>query len=75
MKYLIAYDIGTTGVKTCLFAVEETIRLLRKEAPWCKVIVGGAVLTKEYADQIGADHYAHDAMETVRISEEIEKTL
>lgn len=28
MKYLIAYDIGTTGVKTCLFAVEETIRLL-----------------------------------------------
>lgn len=28
MKYLIAYDIGTTGVKTCLFAVDETIRLL-----------------------------------------------
>ena len=52
-------------------AMEETIKLLNKEAPWCKVVVGGAVLTQEYADMIGADKYAKDAMETVRYAEEI----
>ena len=51
--------------------MEETIKLLRKEAPWCKVVVGGAVLTQEYADKIGADHYAKDAMEAVRFAERI----
>ena len=52
---------------------EETIALLKREAPWCRVIVGGAVLNQEYADRIGADYYARDAMETVRIAEEIER--
>lgn len=52
-------------------AMEETIKLLNREAPWCKVVVGGAVLTQEYADQIGADKYARDAMETVRYAEEV----
>jgi 5-methyltetrahydrofolate--homocysteine methyltransferase len=33
------------------------------------VIVGGAVLTEEYAKEIGADHYGKDAMATVRIAE------
>jgi 5-methyltetrahydrofolate--homocysteine methyltransferase len=55
--------------------MEETIRQLRASAPWCKVVVGGAVLTQEYADRIGADKYARDAMETVRYAEEIDKTL
>lgn len=55
---------------TTVPAMEETIRLLRKEAPWCKVVVGGAVLTQAYADKIGADKYAKDAMETVRYAEE-----
>ncbi len=50
-------------------AMEETISLLRDRAPWCRVIVGGAVLTKEYAEKIGADHYAKDAMEAVRYAE------
>ena len=58
---------------TTVPAMEETIQLLRKEAPWCKTIVGGAVLTQEYADQIGADYYAKDAMECVRCAEEIER--
>ena len=58
---------------TTVPAMEETIQLLRREAPWCKVIVGGAVLTQEYADQIGADCYAKDAMECVRCAEEIER--
>jgi len=51
--------------------MEETIKMLRKEAPWCKIVVGGAVLTQEYADLIGADRYAKDAMETVRYAESI----
>ena len=56
---------------TTVPAMEDTIRLLRERAPWCKVVVGGAVLTQEYADAIGADKYARDAMETVRYAEEI----
>jgi 5-methyltetrahydrofolate--homocysteine methyltransferase len=40
-------------------------------APWAKIVVGGAVLNREYADRIGADKYAKDAMETVRYAEEI----
>ena len=51
---------------TTVPAMEETIKQLREKAPWCKVVVGGAVLTQEYADKIGADKYAKDAMETVR---------
>ena len=42
-----------------------------KNGPDCKVIVGGAVLTEEYAQKIGADHYAADAMAAVRYAESI----
>ena len=56
---------------TTVPAMEETIKLLRKKAPWCKIVVGGAVLTQEYADKIGADKYAKDAMESVRYAETI----
>lgn len=56
---------------TTVPAMEETIKQLREKAPWCRVVVGGAVLTQEYADKIGADKYARDAMETVRYAEEI----
>ncbi len=58
---------------TTVPAMEETIVQLRKDAPWCKVVVGGAVLTREYADRIGADKYAKDAMETVRFAEDVER--
>ena len=51
--------------------MEETIKALRVSAPFCKVVVGGAVLNKEYADAIGADKYSKDAMETVRYAEQI----
>lgn len=60
---------------TTVPAMEETIRLLKEKAPWCKTVVGGAVLTREYADAIGADMYAKDAMETVRFAEEINKNI
>ncbi len=56
---------------TTVPAMEETIRLLRAELPEAKVVVGGAVLTQEYADMIGADKYAKDAMETVRYAETV----
>ncbi|MGN1048335.1 MAG: homocysteine S-methyltransferase family protein [Eubacteriales bacterium] len=56
---------------TTVPAMEETIKLLKMHAPWCKTVVGGAVLTKEYADRIGADKYAKDAMESVRYAEEV----
>lgn len=60
---------------TTVPAMEETIKQLRAEAPWCKVVVGGAVLTQDYADRIGADKYAKDAMETVRYADEINAEL
>ncbi len=51
---------------TTVASMEETIKLLRQECPQTKVCVGGAVMTQEYADKIGADFYGKDAMDTVR---------
>lgn len=56
---------------TTLGAMEESIRLVKQNCPDCKVVVGGAVLTAEYAEKIGADYYAKDAMETVAVAKEI----
>ena len=56
---------------TTVPAMEETIRQLKEKAPWCRTVVGGAVLTQEYADRIGADKYAKDAMEAVRYAEAV----
>lgn len=56
---------------TTVPAMQEAIDLIKEKAPHCKTIVGGAVLTQEYADKIGADKYAKDAMEAVRFAEEI----
>lgn len=50
---------------TTVVSMEETIKLLRREVPDCKVMVGGAVLNQEYADMIGADFYGKDAMQSV----------
>lgn len=60
---------------TTVVSMEKTVKLLKEKAPWCKVVVGGAALTKEYAEKIGADKYAKDAMETVRYAEETEKYI
>ena len=56
---------------TTVPAMGETIKLLREQAPWCKVIVGGAVLNPEYAEMVGADYYAKDAAESARIAGEV----
>jgi len=46
---------------TTLPSMEETVMLLKQQAPWCKIMVGGAVLTEDYAKSIGADAYCKDA--------------
>ncbi len=56
---------------TTLPAMEQTIKLLNKRAPDIKIVVGGAVLTSDYAYAIGADHYGKDAMSTVRFAMEV----
>lgn len=56
---------------TTVSSMKDTITTLRKEVPDVKVIVGGAVLTPELAEYVGADYYAKDAMETVRIASEL----
>lgn len=62
--------VGLSALMTTTVpAMEETIRLLREQAPWAKVIVGGAVMTAGYARTIGADAYGKDAMDTVRYAD------
>lgn len=56
---------------TTVESMEETIRQLRKEVPECRIMVGGAVLTQEYADMIGADFYGKDAMQSVYYAERL----
>lgn len=69
------HDIKLVGLSalmtTTVPAMKETIELLKKESPDTKVVVGGAVLTQEYADMIGAHKYAHDAIDTVHYAQEI----
>lgn len=64
--------VGLSALMTTTVpAMEETVKLIKENAPWCKTVVGGAVLTQDYADKIGADKYAADAMETVRYTESV----
>ncbi len=56
---------------TTLPSMEKTIALLRERCPWCKTVVGGAVLTADHAKRIGADYYARDAKETVDIAKQV----
>ncbi len=68
--------VGLSALMTTTVpSMAETIRQLRAEAPWAKVVVGGAVLNREYADSIGADFWAKDAMDAVRFAERVEKEL
>lgn len=60
---------------TTVPAMEQTIKLLKEAAPYCKIAVGGAVMTADYAERIGADKYAKDAMETVRYAEQLNRQL
>ena len=75
VKTAIERNVKLVGLSalmtTTVPSMEETIRQLRIKAPFAKVMVGGAVLTKEYAMTIGADQYCRDAMASVNYAEDI----
>ncbi len=56
---------------TTVVFMEETVKLIHAELPDCRVMVGGAVLTADYAAKIGADFYSRDAMGAVRTAERV----
>ena len=58
-------------LRIALPSMAETIRQLRAAGLGCKVMVGGAVLTPEYAASIGADYYAKDAKRSADIAKEV----
>ena len=68
----IENDVHLIGLSalmtTTLVSMENTVKLLRENNVDCKIIVGGAVVTADYAEQIGADYYAKDAKESVDIA-------
>ena len=67
-----AMMVGLSALMTTTVgAMAETIRQLKQAKLACRTVVGGAVVTQEYADSIGADFYAKDAMRTVRIAESL----
>lgn len=64
--------VGLSALMTTTVAnMEITINMLHKEYPDCKIMVGGAVLTEDYAKRIGADFYSKDAMGSVRYAEKL----
>lgn len=64
--------VGLSALMTTTVAsMARTIKYLKKEAPHCQIMVGGAVLTASYADEIGADHYAPDALSGVKIAAKV----
>jgi len=71
----IADDVKLVGLSalmtTTVTSMEETIKLLAEKKPDCRVVVGGAVLTEQYAEMIHAHHYAKDAMATVYYAQEV----
>lgn len=67
-----AFMVGLSALMTTTVgAMAETIRQLKQAGLNCRTVVGGAVVTQDYADSIGADFYSKDAMRTVRIAEEL----
>lgn len=64
--------VGLSALMTTTVpAMEKTVALLHEKAPFCKIMVGGAVLTQDYAKKIGADCYVADAMADVRYAEQV----
>lgn len=69
------YDAKLVGLSalmtTTLVSMKETIELIHKNNLDCRIMVGGAVLTPEYAKEIHADYYAKDAKESVDIAKRV----
>lgn len=69
------YDARLVGLSalmtTTLVSMDKTIQLIRENHLDCKIMVGGAVLTPEYAAQIGADFYVKDAKESIDVAKRV----
>ena len=75
VETVIREDVRLVGLSalmtTTVVSMEETIRALRRSGHPCKIMVGGAVLTPEYAAEIGADYYAKDAKQSADIARQV----
>ena len=75
VQAVLAENIRLVGLSalmtTTLPSMEKTIRALREAGADCRIMVGGAVLTPEYAREIGADYYARDAKRSADIAREV----
>lgn len=75
LEAAVREDVKLVGLSalmtTTVASMEDTIKLLRREKPDCRVMVGGAVLNQEYADMIGADFYGKDAMQSVYFAKKV----
>ena len=74
LEFAKSDDVKLVGLSALMTTtvpnMAQTVELLKKEHG-CAVMVGGAVLTEEYASQIGADYYCKDAMASVRCAEKL----
>ena len=74
VKAAVADDVRLVGLSALMTTtvpdMARTIKQLRENHK-CKIMVGGAVLTQDYADEIGADFYCKDAMAAVRCAEKL----
>ncbi len=75
VEAMVENDVSMVGLSalmtTTLPSMEATIKAVKAVNPDCKVLVGGAVVTEDYAKKIGADYYCRDAMKTVEAAKEI----
>lgn len=69
LEEILQQNIKLVGLSalmtTTVESMASTIKLIKEKAPDCRIMVGGAVLTAEYAKEIGADFYGRDAMSGV----------
>lgn len=56
---------------TTVVSIRDTVTALKSAGATCKVMAGGAVLTPEYTKSVGADYYAKDAQQAVKIANEV----
>ena len=69
------HNAGLVGLSalmtTTVVNIDETIKALKAEGLTCRIMVGGAVMTQEYADKIGADYFSKDAKSAADIAKEV----
>lgn len=75
VEAVLKEDVSLVGLSalmtTTVSSMQKTIAALRESGHFCKIFVGGAVLTESYAMEIGADYYAKDAKASVDIAKEV----